>query len=70
MDQEAKLEESIANLGNTVDLRSNLSVGPSTMLFNNHETITIQNQQHLNHFIMASLPKLYGISNLLQDFRC
>ena len=69
MDQEAELEESIANLGDTVDLGSNLSIGPSTKLFNNHEAIAIQNQQRLDHFITASLPKLYGISNLLQDFR-
>ena len=53
----------------TLTLGSNLSIGPSTKLFNNHEAIAIQNQQRLDHFITASLPKLYGISNLLQDFR-
>ena len=69
IDQEAELEESVAGLGNTVTPELNLSIESDTKLADNHEAIAIQNQQHLDHSVKTSLPHLYGISNLLQDFR-
>ena len=69
IDQEAELEESVAGLGDTVTPELNLSIESDTKLADNRKAIAIQNQQRLDHFVKTSLPHLYGISNLLQDFR-
>ena len=68
IDQEAELEESIASLDDTTTIKSTIT-GSSTKLMDNCEAIAIQNQQCFNHFVTSSLPSLYGISNLLWDFR-
>jgi len=69
IDQEAELEESVTGFDNTVTPELDPAAGPGTKLANNREAIAIQNQQRLDHFIASSLPNLYGISNLLRDFR-
>ena len=69
IDQEAELEESITNLDSVATIESTPSAGPDTKLTDNRKAITIQNQQRLDQFISSTLPNLYGISNLLQDFR-
>ena len=68
IDQEAELEESVASLDDATTIESTIT-GSSTKLMDNREAIAIQNQQRFNHFVTSSLPNLYGISNLLRDFR-
>ncbi|KAF9783906.1 hypothetical protein BJ322DRAFT_1021665 [Thelephora terrestris] len=69
IDQEAELEESVTALEDPEIPELTPAVESDTTLKDNRNAIEIQNQQRLDHFIKNSLPNLYGISNLLQDFR-